>query len=337
MSQPTPGDVHVNQNLTDVSIAHFQSAESFVANRAGHIIPVKKQTDLIPRFKKGEMFRDTEALRAPGAEASLVGYELDSALTYHAKVRAWKHPIPDQVRANGDDWLDQDKTATRLVTNKHLLRNERLFVTNLMTNASAGWDIKMAGVATGSYSADTNVVHFNDYTSSNANPIYEVRRVITRAQKASGGFRMKHGVMTRTVWDALALHPDFTGLISGGATAASPSLVQRQLVAQAFELDELLVMEGVYDTAQENATWNPAWIGGDALLLYYKPPTPSREMPSAFYGFAWTGMAGMSNVGTRMKKYRDENIASDIVENESAIDWKLTGADMGVLLYDLLA
>ena len=31
----TPGDVHVNQNLTNVSIAHFQSAENFVANRAG--------------------------------------------------------------------------------------------------------------------------------------------------------------------------------------------------------------------------------------------------------------------------------------------------------------
>lgn len=337
MSQPTPGDVHVNQNLTNVSIAHFQSAEAFVANRAGHIIPVAKQTDLIPRFKKGEMFRDVDGLRAPGAESVGVGYELDSALTYYAKVRAWHHDIDDQTRANGDDWLDQDRIATALVTDKHLLRNERLFVANLMTNATAAWDIKMPGVANGSYSADTNVVHFNDYTGANGNPIYEVRRVITRAQKASGGFRMKHGVMSRTVWDALALHPDFTGLISGGATAASPSLVNRQLVAQAFELDELLVMEGVYDTAQENATWNPAWIAGDALLLYYKPPVPSRMMPSAFYGFAWTGMSGMSPQGMRMKKFPMVANSSERVEIECAIDWKLTGSDMGVLLYDLLA
>jgi hypothetical protein len=334
---PTPGDVHVNQNLTNVSIAHFQSAENFVANRAGHIIPVKKQTDLIPRFAKGEMFRDAEALRAPGAESHGVGYELDSALTYYAKVRGWHHDITGQVRANSDDWINQDRTATRLVTNKGLLRSDRMFVANLMTNTTAAWDIKMAGVATGSYSADTNVVHFNDHASSNANPIYEVRRVITRAQLANGGFRLKHGVMTRPVWDALALHPDFVGLISGGATAAAPSLVQRQLVAQAFELDELLVMEGVHDTAAQGATWSPAWIGGNSLLLYYKPMAPALEEPSAFYGFAWTGMTGMSNVGTRIKKFPMTHLDSERVELDQALDWKMTGADMGVLLYDLLA
>lgn len=336
MSQPTPGDVHVNQNLGNVSIAHFQSAESFVANRAGHIIPVKKQTDLIPRFKKGEMFRDVEALRGPGTESHGVGYELDTALTYYAKVRGWHHDITEETRANSDDWLDQDKVATRLVTNKYLLRNDRLFVANLMTNATAGWDIKMAGVATGAYVADTNVVHFNDHTSANANPIYEVRRVITRAQLANGGFRLKHGIMTRPVWDALALHPDFVGLISGGATAAAPSLVQRQLVAQAFELDELLVMEGVYDTAAQGAAWSPGWIGGNSLLLYHKPMAPAREVPSAFYGFAWNGMSGMSNVGTRIKKFPMAHLNAERVEIDAAIDWKLTGADMGVLLYDLL-
>lgn len=336
MSQPTPGDVHVNQNLGNVSIAHFQSAEAFCANRAGHIVPVAKQTDLIPRFKKGEMFIDTEALRAPGAESAAVGYELDTALTYHAKVRAWHTDIPDQRRANSDAWLDQDKTATRLVTNKGLLRSERLFSSTFMVSGS-GWDIKMAGVATGAYTLDTNVVHFNDHTSSNANPIYEVRRVKTRAQLANGGFPLKHGIMTRPVWDALALHPDFVGLISGGATASAPSLVQRQLVAQAFELDELLVMESVYNSAQENDTWTPAWIGGNTLFLYYKPQAPSLEEPSAFYGFAWTGQAGTSNIGTRMKKFRMEANASDRVEHELAIDWKLCGADMGVLLYDLLA
>lgn len=334
MPSPTPGDLHVNQNLTNVSIAHFQSAENFAANRAGHIIPVSKQTDLVPRFKKGALYTDSMKVRASGAESAGGGWEMDSSLTYRAERYSFHHDIPDDVRANADDFVSLDKTATRFVTGKALIRNERLFATNLMASG-VGWDIKMAGVANGAYVADTNVVHFDDNT--NSNPIYEVRRVLTRAQKANGGFRFKHGVMSRSVWDAIALHPDFVALISGGATPGQPSLVSRQLVAQAFELDELLVMESIYNTAVDNATPSNAWIGGDAFLLYYKPPMPAKEEPSAFYGFAWNGMAGMSNVGTRIKKFRIDAAEVDRVEVDLAIDWKLCGADMGVLLYDLLA
>jgi hypothetical protein len=335
MSSPTPGDVHVNQNLSNVSIAHFQSAENFAANRGGHIIPVSKQTDLVPRFKKGALYTDSMKVRASGAESAGSGFEFDSALTYRAERYSFHHDIPDDVRANSDDFANLDKVATRFVTGKALIRNERIFAANLMTNATAAWDIKMAGVVNGSYSADTNVVNFDDHT--NSNPIYEVRRVLTRCQKANGGFRPKHGIMSRSVWDALGTHPDFVGLISGGATPGQPSLVTRALVAAAFELDELLVMESIYNTAADNATPSNAWIGGDSFLLYYKPTMPAKEEPSAFYGFAWTGMAGMSNVGTRIKKFRIDQAEVDRVEVDLAIDWKLCGADMGVLLYDLLA
>jgi hypothetical protein len=334
MSQPTPGDLHVNRPLTNISIAHFQSEENFVSNRAGHIIPVERQTDTILRFKKGAMYRDEMAIRAPGAESVGGGYEMDSALTYYCPLRAFHHDIPDQVRANTDSPLSNDRAATHLVTRKALIRSERLFATNFLASG-AGWDVKRAGVASGSYTLDTNVINWDDYT--NSNPINDVRFYATKVALANGGFRPKHGVISRSMWDVLAIHPDFVSLISGGATSGNPSIVTRQLVAAAFELESLLVMDSVYDSAAENATWAPAWIAGDAFLLYYKPPTPAIEMPSAFYGFGWTGMLGMSAMGGRVKKFRMEANASDRIEIEQAIDWKLTGADMAALLYDLKA
>lgn len=331
--QPTPGDIHVNRYLSGVSVAHFSSVEDFITPKAGHTIPVENQTDMILRFKKGAFFRDEMKERAPGAESEGGGYELDSPLTYRCPVYAYHHDIPDQVRANNNTPVNNDRAATQLVTRKGLIRRERVFSANLLAS-TAGWDVKRAGVASGSYVLDTNVVKWNDYT--NSNPITDVKYYATKVQLASGGFRPKRAITTRPVWDVLAEHPDFIGLISGGASTAAPSIVSRKLVAEKFELDDLLVMESVYDASVEGAAWSPSFIGGNTFLLYYSPPSPGIEIPSAFYGFAWKGMMGMSDMGTRIRKYRMEHLQSDRVEIDASFDWKLTGADMAALMYDLL-
>lgn len=335
MAQPTPGDVHVNRPLGNVSIAYFQSQTNFVANRAGHSIPVGRQTDSIFRFKKGAFFRDEMKIRAPGAESAGGGYDMDTALTYSCPVRAFHSDIPDQVRANTDAPLNQDRAHTQLVTQKALISREAVFAANLMTNATATWDVKKSGVASGSYVLGTNVIKWSDAT--NSNPIDDVAYYCTQVHKASGGYRPKHAVCSRSVWDQLKVHPDILSRINGGATVINPAIVTQQLVAALFELEELLVMDAVYDTSTEGATSSMSFMGGDAFLVYYKPPTPALEMPSAFYQFNWTGMIGMAGeTGARIKKFRMDPNASDRVEIESAFDIKITGTDMAFLLYSLI-
>lgn len=335
MAQPTPGDVHVNRPLTNISIAYFQAATNFVANRAGHSIPVEYKTDSIIRFKKGAFFRNEMKLRAPGTESAGGGFDMDTALTYTCPVRAFHSDITDELRANTDQPINQDRSHAQLVTQKSLISREAIFATNLMTNATATWDIKRAGVASGSYTLGTNVIKWSDTT--NSNPIDDVSYYCTEVHRLSGGFRPRHAVCSRSVWDKLKVHPDILSRISGGATVINPSIVTQQLVAQLFELEELLVMDAVYDASTEGATSSMAFMGGDAMLVYYKPPTAAIEMPSAFYQFNWVGMVGMAReTGSRVKKFRMEAHAADRVEIESAIDIKITGTDMAFLLYELL-
>jgi hypothetical protein len=93
-------------------------------------------------------------------------------------------------------------------------------------------------------------------------------------------------------------------------------------------------VESIYDAALENGTWAPAFIGGASFLLAYTPQQAALEEPSAFYNFAWKGYAG-NDMGQMVRKFRMEHLRSDRIEIESADDWKLTGADMAALLYDL--
>lgn len=331
---PTPGDVHVNRHLTNVSIAHFQAETDFVTSLIGARIPCEKQTDSIVRYKKGAFYRDEMGPLAAGAEGAGGGYDLDTPLTYFCPVKSFFHDIPDQMRANTDAPLNSDRAATRLVTRKRLINSDRLFATRFLASG-AGWDIKKPGVASGAYVAGTNVIAWNDYT--NSNPILDVSRYATAVQLASGGFRPKLGVTTRPVWDVLKDHPDFIGLISGGATTDKPSIVERKLVAMKFELDDLIVIESVYDQAAENGTFSPAFIGGNAFLLAHAAKQPAIEEPSAFYNFSWKGFTG-NDEGHFIKKFRMEHLGggSDRIQIITASDWKLTGADMAALLYDLI-
>lgn len=334
MPQPTPGDVHINRPLTNVSVAHFQSQTDFVTSQAGVTVPVEKQTDSIVKFKKGAFYRDEMGPLAPGAEGPVGGWEMDSPLTYYCPTKSYAHDIADMTRANTDMPINQDRAATRLITRKGLIASDRLFASRFLVSGS-GWDVKRQGVASGAYVEDTNVIKWSDY--ANSNPILDVSFYCTKVQLASGGFRPRSAVTTRRVWDKLKDHPDFIALISGGADTSKPSIVSRRLVAEKFELDNLYVMESVYDQAAENATFNPAFIGGDAFLLYYTPTVAALEEPSAFYRFAWKGFTGTAE-GQFIKKFRMEHIGggSDRIQIITAYDWKLMGADMATLMYDLI-
>ena len=88
MYTPTPGDVHVNTPLTQISIAYLQSQDQFVAAQMCPVIPVTKQSDRYYTYNRGDFFRDQMQKRAPGTPAASVGYRLDNTPTYFCDVWA---------------------------------------------------------------------------------------------------------------------------------------------------------------------------------------------------------------------------------------------------------
>ncbi|MFN9111239.1 MAG: hypothetical protein ACK5XN_14350, partial [Bacteroidota bacterium] len=78
---PTPGDVHVNAPLTNISIAFLQNAANFVATRVFPNIPVQKQSDRYYVYERGDFNRDEMQLRAPATASAGGGYTLDNTPT----------------------------------------------------------------------------------------------------------------------------------------------------------------------------------------------------------------------------------------------------------------
>lgn len=93
-----PGDVHVNQPLTNFALQFRNRA--FVAEQVFPVVPVVKESDVYYTFSREEL-RDVETLRAAGALAKEIEW-VPSTATYTAEEYALRHLLPDRIVANAD-------------------------------------------------------------------------------------------------------------------------------------------------------------------------------------------------------------------------------------------
>jgi hypothetical protein len=319
--QPTPGDVHVNVPLTNISIAFMQSQQNFVASRIFPNVPVDKQSDRYYTYDRGEFNRDEAKERAPSTESEGGGYTVDNTPTYFARVYAFHKDIDDQMRANADAVINPDRDATQYVTMKALIRREKIFVNNFFQGGL--WTNDWDGVAAAP--SGNQVLQWND---ANSNPIENVRAAKTTILESTG-FEPNKLVLGRKVYDALVDHPDIVDRIKYGQTAGDAAMANRQTLAKLFEVESIEVMNAIENTAQEGRTAVHSFIGGKKALLCYAAPTPGLMQPSAGYTFSWTGYMGAGAEGNRIRSFRMENLKSDRVEIEFAFDQKLISADLG--------
>jgi hypothetical protein len=332
MTQPTARAVHVDQPLTNISIAFLQNASSFVASRVFPNIRVQKQSDVYYRYDRGFFNRNQAKLRAPATEAAIVGFGLDTD-SYRANVIALKTQLAWQVEANADTPVQLERANTELLLHQMLIQKEVDWATRYFTTGV--WGTQYAGVA--SSPATNEAIRWSDQT--NGDPIGDIRKARTDVMESTG-FMPNTMVMSQRVMDALVDHPDIVDRIkySGGVGNLNPAMTSAQTLAQLFELDRILVMRAIQNTAAEGNTNAHSFIGGKNALLTYVPPTPGLMTPSAGYTFTWSGYQGASNeFGVATSRRERDLIRATEIEVEMAYTHKLVANDLGVFFSGIVA
>jgi hypothetical protein len=302
-----------------------------VADRVFPIVQVSKRSDAYFTYPRGEFNRDEMQERAPATESAGGTYEIGQE-TYFARNRSYHRDVPDQVRDNQDNPIDLDREATIYVTLKQLINREVNWVTNYFTPGAPGdtWTFDVDGAVAESAAFDPTDAGNNDkvvWSDPASTPIEDIRQG-KRFVLESTGFTPNKLTLGRALYDVLLDHPDIVGRIDRGQTTG-PAIVQRDALAALFELEEVLVMDAIRNTAAKGATAAHSFIGGAHALLSYAPETPGIMTPSAGYTFAWTGRMGMQPNGTRVKRFRMDHLEADRVEIDSAYDQKRISEDLG--------
>lgn len=110
-------------------------------------------------------------------------------------------------------------------------------------------------------------------------------------KKASGGYEPNTLILGYEVYQALKTHPQ----IKDATKYTSADSITREMIARQCEVDRVLVMGGVLNSAQKGQTENNAFIGGDdALLCYVNPNEPaiSEDENTAMLTMVWIGNDG---------------------------------------------
>lgn len=326
---PTPSDVHVNVPLSNISVAYFQDASSFIADQVFPNIPVDKQSNTYYVYNRGDFNRDEMKERAPSTESEGGGYSLSPDGLYYCRKYSYHKDISDEVRSNADAAINMDSEAARFLSLKALIRREKLFVNTYFKTGV--WTADLSGVA--SNPTGSQRLQWNDAASD---PVAQIKAE-KREQQRRTTFKPNTLVIGPQVWDILTEHPDIIDRIKYGQTPGSPAIVNKQTLAALFEVDRILVAEAVENTAKEGQAESNVFIAGKNVLLCHVTPNPGLLTPTAGYTFSWTGMYGNSGLGTRVKSFRMDNIESDRVEIDMCMDMRVVGADMGTFWSSIVA
>jgi hypothetical protein len=314
-SQPTPGDVYVNQALTQILVAEMQSRRGFIADQVFPNIPVDNQSDVYQRILRGGFNRNEMRKRAPGTPSAQLGYGMTTD-SFYCDVVAGHVPVEDQSAANERGAVDLRRQATELCSQQALIYREVAWMASFFTTSIWGTD------------ATTPT---NKWNATNGDPITDIETGIdTIVQKT--GIEPNTLVLSRLAWKGLKNNPLIVDRIRGQGSPSSPAVVTREAVASIFELERILVSSSIVNSGKEGQTDSHDFIAGKHALVCYVAPNPGIMIPSAGYTFGWRRMGTSGPGGQRMKVFRDEKVESTIHEMQQAFAQKVVCADVGYFI-----
>jgi hypothetical protein len=320
--------VHVDQPLTNLTLAYAQSQENFIADKVFPTVGVSKQSDKYYLYDRANMNRtgDVEKL-APRTEVNRIGMTLSTS-SYFADVYGLGMDFDEQTLANEDAMLDIRSAGAETLAMRLMIHREEQFASNFFVASQWGTDNTLSGTS-----------QWSDYT--NSDPIDAVTLARRTVQLGSGGFKPNTMVVGKEVRDKLINHPDVLARLNGGATVTNTALVTDAKLAEIFEVENFYVMEAVKNSSVEGVAESNAFIGGKNALLCYTPSNAGLMSPAAGLTFAWNNLEGVNNLGITVESFSDDALKrqqiAEMIQVKMSYDMKVVGADLGYLFIDAVA
>ena len=326
MPMLTPSAVHVDQPLTNLTLAYVQEQSNFIADKVFPVVGVNKQSDKYYIYDRAGMNRGGERKPlAPRTEVKRIGLSV-STDSYYADVFGLGMDFDEQTIANEDAALETRAAGAQTLVNNLLIDREIDFANTFFS----------AGVW-GSESTPSNL--WSDYT--NATPITDVTAARRAMQLKSGGYKPTTMVVGKEVRDILINHPDILARLNGGATVSNTALITNAKLAEIFEVENFFVMEAVQNESAEGIAESNAFIGGKHALLTYTPSSAGLMTPAAGLTFAWNNLQGVQNLGVSVESFSDDGLrrvgVAEHIQAKMAYDMKVVGADLGYFFDTVIA
>lgn len=322
----TPSAVHIDQPLSNLTLAYAQEQTNFIADKVFPTVGVQRQSDKYYIYDRANMNRSGDVKKlAPRTEVNRIGMEISND-SYFADVFGLGMDFDEQTLANEDAMLEIRAAGAQTLINRVMIDREERFADTFFSAGVWTTDVTPANL-------------WSDYT--NSTPLTDVTTARRTMQLGSGGFKPNTMVVGKEVRDILVNHPDILKRLNGGATVTNTALITDAKLAEVFEVENFYVMEAVKNGAAEGLAEANAFIGGKNALLVHTPRTAGLMTPAAGLTFAWNNIPGVNNLGVTVESFSDDALkrqqVAEHIQVKMSYDMKVVGSDLGYFFEDVVA
>lgn len=297
--------------LTNVGLKYMQDPKNFQANKIFPLCPVTLLSSTFPTWDKSYWLKNEAQERVPGTESagSAQGRGTDS---YACKDYSFHEDVPQEYIDNDPVALNPQKSAVRRVTHKIMLQAEVDYVTNFFKT----------GVWTDANAPGTK------WDAANSTPLLDIDGY-KRTMASTTGFAPNKAVMGQKVYDVLKRHATITGTRFMSGKEVPNAQVSKEQLAAILEVDEVIVLAAIVDSAKYGAAAAVDFIAGNKFQLLHVTNNPSLEEPSAGYNFGWSGY-GTNGYG--IKSWYEQKPNAVRVEGHNYHQFKKVAADLCIFV-----
>lgn len=333
-SMVAKGTFRPHTALTNMALSYYQKAENYFAKAIFPICRVNLSSDLYYIFNKEDLLRDGWQ-RKPEYGTVMPVVVSEHTGTYTCKVDQMRMGISniretDIKRRIGPAMArDPRQQRTKTIAEQANIHQDRLFAENFFK--SGVWANEWTGIDDTSISGN----QFIKFSNGNSDPIKFIADQKLAMHEQTGRTPNKLAIGAN-VFNALRQHEGILDRIKYGGTTANPANVTKNVLAQLFEVQELVVMMSIENKAKQGAEADMSFIGDpNALLLAYATDAPSVEEPSAGYIFSWD-MLGDGQI-LPIRTYPGEpGTDSEYVDGLMAYDMRKTADDLAIFCKDVV-
>lgn len=325
LNRITKNRTSVNMPLTNISTAYFQNLTSGATTFFPEVV-VPLSTAMYYKFSKEDLLRDNvQAKPILGkADPTVISYDTDN---YNCKpeqiIMGYDEIIQsDLLRSGAKGILQLRQNKARIIAQQIFIHQNKQFAKNFFKKGVWGEDL------TGGISASGSGIDFVSFDNDNSDPIGVIRHYITAVKKSTGRKPNKIG-MGQRVFDALIKHPDIMNRVIYGGTASDPATVTTQALAIILGVDEIVVFDAIWNSANLGEEGNMQFICDEnSMLLAYSTPTPMIDEATAGYTFRWD--MGIGSVLPIIEWDGTPGTYSHYIGGMISQDMKIVCKDLGV-------
>lgn len=332
-AQIAKGAFRPHTALTNMGLAYYQNAANYFAKAIFPICRVNLSADNYYIFDKEDLLRDNWQ-RKPAYGKVMPAAVSEHTDTYKCSVDQMIMGIDeirqtDLQRRQGPSIRDPRQQRTKTIAEQANIHQDRLFANGFFR--SGVWANELTGVD----STTPTTGQFIKFSSDNSDPIKIIDERKTAMHEETGRTPNRLAIGAN-VFNALKHHPGILERVKFGGSTANPASVTKKVLAELFEVEELVVLMSIMNKAKQGAEADMGFIGDpNAMLLAYATDNPSVDEPSAGYIFTWD-MLGDGQLLPIFHYPGENGTHSEYVEGLMAYDMKKTADDLAVFFKDVV-